>query len=73
MLGIGEGQEIVLDEPNDMRRHRDERDGRRNVGAGRRKCFTRITVEQDEQGERDREHQHKIFRPKRHANRQTKQ
>ena len=45
MLGIGEGQEIVLHQPDEMRRHRHKRDRGRHIRAGRGQALARVAVE----------------------------
>ena len=50
-----------------MRRHDHERDDERDPGARGGERGARIAVEQQEQSERRRQHDHEIFRPQREA------
>ena len=70
---IGKGQEIVLHQPEEMRRHHGERDQERDPRAGRRQRLAGIAVEQQKQRQRHRQHDHEIFRPQRHPQRQSEQ
>ena len=73
VLRIGEGQEIVPHQPDQMRRHGDERGGDGDIGSGRLKRLAGVSIDQDEQRQRDRQHGDEIFRPQRQADRQSEQ
>ena len=45
---VGKGQEIALDEPDEMRRHDQERERERDVRARCRQRWTRLPVEEQE-------------------------
>ena len=72
-LGIGERQEIGLEQPDDMRRGDDERDDEASHGPGVAKRAARVAVEQQEQHVGRRQDDDKIFGPQRAAEGEAEQ
>ena len=71
--GVGERQEIVAHQPDQMRRHHYERDRERDPGAGRRQRLAGIAVDDQQQRHRRRQHDHEILRPQRDPDRKPEQ
>ena len=63
MFGVSEGQEIVLHEPHEVRRHCNQ--GRRHGHVRSRRCqgLAGSVVEHDKHGERHGQYQHEVFGP----------
>ena len=66
-LGIGKGQEVGLEQPQQMRRRDEERDTKRQPGSGRGQGAPRLAIEQHEQHIGRRQHDDEIFGPQRAA------
>ena len=73
MFGIGKGQEIVLHQPDEMRRHGDQGDGDGDIGPRRLQRLARVAVDENKQHQGYRQHRHEIFRPQRHPDREAEQ
>jgi hypothetical protein len=70
-LSVSEWQEIVLNQPNEVRGGDEEHNPGRDVGA---RCCQRsagLGIETDEDNKGQRQHDHKVFRPHRAAERET--
>ena len=67
VLGIGQRQEIGLEQPDDMGRGDDKRDDQREPWPGRCQSAARVAVEQQEQRVGRRQDDDEIFRPQRAA------
>src|SRR5262245_22117468 len=72
-FGIANGQKVILYEPNDMRRRCDQSRHSRHVRTWSCKRLASLAIEEDEQCEGGGQHEHEIFRPKGHSNRDTEQ
>ena len=73
MLGIGQRQEIGLEQPDDMGRGDDKRDDECEPWPGRRQSAARVAVENKKQRVGRPQHDDEIFRPQRAAESEAEQ
>jgi hypothetical protein len=72
-LGIGERKEIVLHEPNKVRRHDEKRQRERKPGSGSCKAAPCFAIEYEEKREWEGQHHHEILCPQRQADGEAEQ